>query len=74
MRPREAPTRPPDGSQVAHMRPQYAPGSPPGDTREAGWLCENVDISQVLDTFVKHACTNGLKSCTVLLGGLEWHK
>ena len=28
MRPREAPTRPPDGSQVAHMRPQDGPRSP----------------------------------------------
>ena len=35
MRPREAPTRPPDGSQVAHMRPQDVPWSPPGDIREA---------------------------------------
>ena len=35
MRPREAPTRPPDGSQVAHMRPQDVPRSPLGDTRGA---------------------------------------
>jgi hypothetical protein len=35
MKPREAPTRPPDGSQVAHMRPQDVPWSPPGDIREA---------------------------------------
>ena len=31
MLPREAPTRPPDGSQMAHMRPQDAPRSPPSD-------------------------------------------
>ena len=35
MKPREVPTRPPDGSQVAHMRPQDVPWSPPGGIREA---------------------------------------
>ena len=35
MRPREAPTRPPDGSLTANMTPQDAPRSLPGYTREA---------------------------------------
>ena len=35
MKPREAPARPPDGSQVVHMRPHDVPRSSPGDIREA---------------------------------------
>ena len=38
------------------------------------FLFLNVDVFKVLDTFVKHAYTNGLKSCTILLGVLERHK
>ena len=34
MKPQKAPT-PPDGFQMAHMRPQDAPRNPPGDPREA---------------------------------------
>ena len=35
MRCREVPTRLPDGSQMAQMKPQDAPWSPPGDIGEA---------------------------------------
>ena len=35
MKPQKAPTRPPDGFQMAHMRPQDAPRNLPGDPREA---------------------------------------
>ena len=35
MKPQKAPTRPPDGFQMAHMRPEDAPRNPPGDPREA---------------------------------------
>ena len=47
--PQIAPRLPPDGSQMVNMRPQDAPKSPPGDTREAcvflaprGGLAEHV--------------------------------
>ena len=49
MKPQKAPTRPPDGFQMANMRPQGAPRIPPSDIREAyvflaprGGLAEHV--------------------------------
>ena len=53
----KAPTRPPDGSQMVDMRPQDAPKSPPGDTREA----------------CAFWARRGWKSSTALLGRLEQH-
>ena len=35
--------------------------------------CEHVDISKVSIILLKHAYTNGLKSCTRMLWGLERH-
>ena len=55
MRCREAPTRLPDGSQMAQMKPQDAPWSPPGDIGEAcvfllprGGLAEHVPNREML--------------------------